>query len=148
MIIKVCSNCGCPPPRTGEIGEWCSACGAGVVYSLAATVDSPTPAVYLFNTSILTTYGEFKYEPLALRDVKYITGAFGFVSAIGHQATAEILTELLDLPVSVNRVNHTQTASIAVIVFKLRGRPEEGKILSRAEVDTIGYDFGLLTRTS
>ena len=28
----VCKNCGCPPPKAGEIGEWCSACGAGVEY--------------------------------------------------------------------------------------------------------------------
>jgi hypothetical protein len=28
------------------------------------------------------------------------------------------------------------------------GRPEEGKILSREDIDRIGYDFGLLTRIS
>lgn len=31
----VCKNCGCPPPKGGEIGEWCSACGAGVEYEFA-----------------------------------------------------------------------------------------------------------------
>lgn len=28
----VCSNCGCPPPRGGEHGIYCSACGAEIHY--------------------------------------------------------------------------------------------------------------------
>jgi tRNA(Ile2) C34 agmatinyltransferase TiaS len=28
----VCFNCGCPPPSKGEIGIYCSACGAQVHY--------------------------------------------------------------------------------------------------------------------
>lgn len=28
----VCFNCGCPPPKGGERGVYCSACGAEVYY--------------------------------------------------------------------------------------------------------------------
>jgi hypothetical protein len=69
-------------------------------------------------------------------------------SAIGHESTAEILTELLGIPVAVNRTNNKQAPGDRAIVFKLRGRPEEGRVLMRADIDRIGYDFGLLTRIS
>jgi len=34
------------------------------------------------------------------------------------------------------------------LVFKLKGRVPEGKVLSREELEAIGYEFGLLTRTA
>lgn len=34
------------------------------------------------------------------------------------------------------------------IVFKLKGRPEEGKILTIQEIEEIGYEFGVLIRTT
>jgi hypothetical protein len=71
-----------------------------------------------------------------------------FQSAIGHQATAEILTELLGVAVPVNRINYVQGVGDVAIVFKLRGRAPEGVILSRSEVEQMGYDFGLLTRVA
>jgi hypothetical protein len=30
--VLVCFNCGCPPPKDGEHGIYCSACGAEVYY--------------------------------------------------------------------------------------------------------------------
>jgi hypothetical protein len=140
--MKVCSNCGCPPPKKGEIGIYCSACGAEVVYK-----DDERKTV-LLNTSILTDYGIFGYTPLALEGAQEIAQRENIESAIGHASTAEILTELLGVPVTVNRTNNKQSPGDQAIVFKLRGRPEEGKILSRVDIDRIGYDFGLLTRIS
>lgn len=106
------------------------------------------PNVILFNTSILTDYGSYRYEPLTLDEARTIAVTGNADSAIGHQATADILTELLGIPVAVNRTNAKQTNDDLAIVFKLRGRPEEGKILNREEVEAIGYDFGLLTKTA
>lgn len=106
------------------------------------------PKVTLFNTSILTDYGSYRYEPLTLDEARTIAVTNDADSAIGHQATADILTELLGFPVAVNRTNAKQTVDELVVVFKLRGRPKEGKILNREEVEAIGYDFGLLSRTA
>jgi len=140
--MKVCKNCGCPPPRKGEPGVYCSACGAEVIYK-----DDERKTV-LLNTSILTDHGIFGYVPISLEDARQIARRENYESAIGHQATAEILTELLEVPVAVNRTNNKQAPGDQAIVFKLRGRPEEGRILTRSEIDAIGYDFGLLTRIS
>lgn len=104
----------------------------------------------ILNTSIITSYGEYKYEPRDLEQVRMMVGhvAPPFQSAIGHQATADVLTELLEVPVPLNRINYEQQIGDRAVVFKLRGRPPEGAILSREQIDAIGYDFGLLTRTA
>lgn len=125
--------------------------------------------ITLLNTSILTDYGMYYYEPMTLDKVKGLLykeqqctcydppiclycGGTGvvripdFQSAIGHQATAEILTELLGAPVLVNRIQYVQGIDDTAIVFKLKARAPEGKILNRAEVEEIGYEFGILKR--
>ena len=66
----------------------------------------------------------------------------GFVSAVGHQATAELLSTLLGLPVEANRVAITMGAGDALVVFQLRIRLQEGQILSSQEVKSL-YDQGL-----
>lgn len=100
----------------------------------------------LLNTSIITAHGSYRFEPMSLADARTVALANAAESAIGHQVTADILSELFGFNVPMNRVAFEQQAGDIAIVFKLRGRPEEGKILTREEVDAIGYDFGLLTR--
>lgn len=129
--------------------------------------------ITLLNTSIVTAYGIYDYRQITTEDAKeavqirgcnrcYIPGSqyreincpdcdgtgeiVNFKSAIGHESTAEILTELLNVKVEVNRQNYIQQPKESALVFKLKTRAPEGKILSREEIETIGYEFGLLTR--
>jgi hypothetical protein len=102
--------------------------------------------VTLLNTSVLTSYGSFTYKPLTLEEARRLA-AEGFESAIGHPETAEVLSELLTTPVPVNRIDYTQQPGEKAIVFKLKSRVPAGTILSRREIEEIGYEFGLLTRT-
>lgn len=101
--------------------------------------------VTLLNTSILTEYGIFGYSPLTLDDAKSLVSR-GFQSAIGHQSTAEILSELLEVQVPVNRIEYRQQVGDKALVFKLNGRPPEGAILSKQDLEKIGFSFGLLQR--
>ena len=121
--------------------------------------------ITLLNTSIITTYGKYEYTPITLKEAKAtvflpchncqngcpVCGGRGVVdnfdSAIGHESTAEILSELLDVKVSVNRQNYIQPPNSKALVFKLKERAPEGCILSREEIEKIGYEFGLLSRT-
>ena len=106
--------------------------------------------IEILNTSILTVFGSYNYEPVSLEDAQEMVSSNpeGFESAVGHQSTAEILTTLLEVEVPVNRVFFVQEVGQTALVFKLRGRAPEGIILSREEVEAIGYDFGRLTRLS
>lgn len=111
----------------------------------------------ILNTSIITAYGQFEYKAISLDDARMlvynaidptISPDDGILSAVGHQSTADILTELLETEIPVNRIQLVQEVGQSAIVFKLNGRSSEGKILSREEIEEKGYEFGLLTRTA
>lgn len=105
----------------------------------------------LLNTTIITAYGSYEYKPITLDDARALVREFRhrgkiIESAVGHQSTADLLSVLLDHQVSVNRMEFKQTLDAIALVFKLRQRPPEGKILNRDEIEAIGYEFGLLSR--
>lgn len=107
--------------------------------------------ITLLNSSILTSFGSYVYKPLTLEEARTLIKEFqreGKVieSAIGHRSTADLLTTLLDLPVAVNRVEFKQSVNDAALIFKLKERAPEGKVLSHEELEEIGYEFGLLER--
>lgn len=106
--------------------------------------DKKVNPVYILNTSILTNFGSFNYEPVQLDTAKEMIYQRGFVSAIGHQSTADILTSLLEQDIQMNRIEYKQERGDTALVFKLKGRPQEGKVLSIEEIQEIGYEFGLL----
>ncbi|MCC5946250.1 MAG: DUF1874 domain-containing protein, partial [Bernardetiaceae bacterium] len=41
---------------------------------------------------------------------------------------------------------YSQQPDDVALVFKLKGRPQEGQILTRAEIEEMGYEFGELLR--
>ncbi|CAL7896322.1 STIV orfB116 family protein [Fusobacterium necrophorum] len=102
----------------------------------------------LLNTSICTTCGTYKLVDLTLEQAKELVAENkdNLLSAIGHDSTAEIMSEILEVPVLVNRIQFTQEAESKALVFKILGRAKEGQILDRAAVEEIGYKFQLLER--
>jgi len=115
------------------------------MYDLDYDLDFPPPAI--LNCAIATTDGIYEMSDLSLEEAKKIlSGEKGFISAIGHQSTAEILTELLGITVAVNRIQFQQLPNQTAVIFKLDSRPPEGKILSRQEIEKIGYSFKRLYR--
>lgn len=103
-------------------------------------------SVALLNTSIITADGDYEMYSISLEKARLLLVGNEILSAIGHQSTADILTELLGQEVKMNRINFFQEVKQKAIIFKLNGRPEEGKILSRQEIEEIGYSFKLLIR--
>lgn len=101
----------------------------------------------LLNTSILTEVGEYKLEQITLSEAKKLVKNNELDSAIGHLFTTEIMTELLGVEIPVNRQIFKQQTGQKALVFKLHGRSEEGKILTKQKIEKIGYDFQLLIRT-
>ena len=97
--------------------------------------------VAILNTSILSEFGSYTYEPLTAQQARQL-------SAVGHQATAEVLSEDLRVSIPMNRITFTQQPGQRAIVLKLCSRPAEGAILTKEEVRKIGYDLALLTRTA
>ena len=105
----------------------------------------------LLNAPITTVHGDFRFSPLILAEARNLVREFvenqkRIESAIGHAATAEVLSELLDYKVEPNRIEFLQTTNDVALVFKLKSRVAEGKVLDHQEIEAIGYEFGLLTR--
>ena len=102
--------------------------------------------ITLLNTSILTGFGTFEFQPISLAQARDLVKKSEVYSAIGHKETAEILSDLLETEVETNRANFVQSVEDTALVFKLKSRIPEGKVLNRAEIEEIGYDFGILRR--
>ena len=102
--------------------------------------------ITLLNTSILTAFGMYEFQPISLSEVRELVKNSRIVSAIGHAATAEVLSDLLEIEVKANRIEFVQSVEDTAIIFKLKSRIPEGKVLNRAEIEEIGYEFGILRR--
>ena len=106
--------------------------------------------ITVLNTPILTKFGKYQYNDISLdraREIAQQANNFNqLVSAVGHQSTCDILTKLLGVTIPMNRIEYKQEVGTAALIFKLKGRPEEGKILTVEEIEEIGYNFGLLIR--
>lgn len=102
----------------------------------------------LLNTSIITADGEYSLKTISLSEARKLVGnnVGNLDSAIGHKSTAEVMTTLLGTSIAMNRQLFKQQEGQQALVFKLNGRPEEGKLLSTEEIEAIGYKFQLLTR--
>jgi hypothetical protein len=98
-------------------------------------------ALYLSTAFSLSMLGEVPQQGLTLRvrpihvgDVEGLLRVHDFVSAVGHEATARILTLLLGIEVPFNRVAIRLVPGDHLIVFQLGVRLQEGQILSEEEV--------------
>lgn len=66
------------------------------------------------------------------------------LSAIGHEATATAMGEILMGQVYVNRIFAQPKDGDKAISLKLNGRLPEGQVLSLEELNTIGFELYLL----
>ena len=101
--------------------------------------------IYLLNTPILTDYGVYDFSKIDGRDVKSFL-EIGFTSAIGHQGTADLLSNLLGIPVPMNRIAIKMEEGDVALVFRLKNRLPEGTVLSESGLGKLDYEFGLLRR--
>ncbi len=68
-----------------------------------------------------------------------------FVSAVGHEATAKLLTELLGADIPLNRVAIEMRPGDQALHFVLRQRLPEGTVLNIEALKTLEFDFYITT---
>jgi len=103
--------------------------------------------VYLsnaFSLSMITPPTTVKVVEASIEDVKNIL-ARGFTSAVGHEATAQVITTQLSIPVSANRVSIKLQDGDILIVFQILTRLPEGKILTEAEMRQVPSKWYIVT---
>jgi hypothetical protein len=74
-----------------------------------------------------------KASSISLEEVKALLQQ-GFVSAVGHESTAKVLSSLLGTDVPFNRVQIAITGGDVIVSFQFMVRLPEGKVLGEDEV--------------
>ena len=85
-----------------------------------------------------------KVTEVSVQSVKELLQSQTFTSAVGHQGTADIVTSLLNVAVPMNRVSIKLQKGDTLVVFQLLTRVEEGRVLSKEELEKLPFKFFLV----
>lgn len=104
--------------------------------------------LYLFNTTIMPNEGIYSCKPASQEKVSNLLERFdAFTSAIGHQGSADAFNALFpDLGVQVNRIPAVMVENDYAICLKMKGRINEGEILTHERMLEVGFDFFIMKR--
>ena len=102
-------------------------------------------ALYLLNSPILTGHGLWRFSSLDLAAARRLA-AGGFVSAIGHAASARLLSTVLETEVPVARIRACLETGDTAIVLRLLERLPQGIVLDKDALDRLPWELGLLQR--
>ena len=103
--------------------------------------------LYLINTPVVLPADGIVYRVRKMSpDAAFVALGDGFTSAIGHQGTVDVLKAIfpaLSSQITLNRIEIKEPS--IQIVFKLKGRLPEGKVLDKDGIEAIGYEFWSVT---
>lgn len=104
--------------------------------------------VYLLNALIVPI--DFEKHPQVTIRIRKATVeevrqllSHGFISAIGHQATADLLTTLIGIEIPYNRVTIKAKPGDKLVHFVLRERIPEGRVLTLDELKLLPFDLAI-----
>jgi len=103
--------------------------------------------VYLanaFSLSMITPPSTLSVIEASEDTVKRVI-ASGFVSAIGHESTAKIVSSRLGISVQVNRIAIQLRPGDLLVVFQLLTRLPEGKVLTEDEMRNVQAKWYVVT---
>lgn len=102
--------------------------------------------LYLLNSPILTDFGLWRFtgpvDPAQARGLI----AEGFISAIGHAASARLLGDLLGREVPVARIRAELLPGDRALILRLKQRLPEGRVLDIDELRAWPRELALLER--
>ena len=103
--------------------------------------------LYIFNTLVIpcdfskSDSFNVRLRKVEVEEAREILKNSKFVSAIGHAATADMLSEILNAEIPMNRISVRMDIGDRGLHFMLHQRLPEGKILTRSELEGLKYDL-------
>jgi len=102
--------------------------------------------LYILNSATLPLKGGKEYlikaKELSIEEAKKILQSEPFISAVGHQSTAEALSNIFGVEIKFNRIQIQLKPGDKLISIILKKRLEEGKVIKTVEeLNEIGYDI-------
>lgn len=95
-------------------------------------------ARYVMNTTILPNDGIFHLREITENEaLEWLQR--DFISAVGHEGTAKVMSQLLGIEIPNNRIMVQFDVDDEALVFKLDTRLPEGKVLSAEELENLPY---------
>ncbi len=102
--------------------------------------------LYIMNAPVLTSFGYFSFVVLDWGVAEQMLKHIEWTSAVGHQGTAEILSEILKTEILMNRIEVEMEEGDKAIVFWLRKRLPEGTIATKEQLLKADYTIALMHR--
>ena len=85
-------------------------------------LDGDVLPVVLLNGPVVTSTGLYRVREVDVEEARRLVRLYGWVSAVGHAATAAVFSRILAVDVPMNRVEYTQRAGQLAIALKLHQR--------------------------
>ena len=102
--------------------------------------------IYVLNSAVLTSFGVYRYTQITIGMARDMLRTNEFISAVGHEPTAKLMSKILGVEIPYNRMEVKMNIGDVAVVFRLKQRIPEGKVLSEEDMKNIGYEIGLLER--
>ena len=102
--------------------------------------------LYIMSTTIVpaSAVGAWEVVPITLTCAQRIVKDHPFVSAVGHESTAQVMTELLGADIPMARLTVEPEVGDRFLCFKLDNRPPEGAILDRTTLEALGFSWVIM----
>jgi len=116
------------------------------------TDDAIAPKFYkelklaVLNAPVVTTVGKYVTWGIPIESARLLANSMTIQTHVGHEATAKTLSRLLEVPIEFSREELTQQVGQMALVFKLKQRTPEGVVLSKQDLEKIGYKFWIMYR--
>jgi hypothetical protein len=108
-------------------------------------VNRVPPMIYLLNSSVIPAGSDGTWQVKTISNDRAIQQIKdGFTSAVGHDSTAELMASLLGVNVPVNRISVKPQPGDILLCFRLKNRAPEGVILSRQQLEELGYEWVIM----
>lgn len=102
--------------------------------------------IYIINSSVLTNFGSYVYSEITVEEIRSILEKESYISAIGHEEIAILLSRILNIEILVNRITISQKPGDKLIVIKPKPRLELDRNYSDKDIEEIGFELGILER--